>query len=497
MVPEVRHFLDAQNEPELYGEYLEDVGQRVGGIDDRRDRDQGSDDERDELPHGDARRVELRDALRVNQARSNLQARQEGRGGPSAALVQELHEADVGADGHDQLRPALLGDENGDVLGEPGRGERLGIFYSRCPHALQAGAIPIRVGVDQEAAGYPETFFGDRVHVAEDQVRLPPGLEQGVGSAVNPDDERPHLPQVRPQSREVLSVVVASHHDEYLAATHLTRQVAGDLEPGEKKTLLVAHELDRVLGEALERRADDLPTLAQPALGGLLVEVLSHGDEFPLLVDAVAPKLDIIPRREPLEDLLADPVQDVDTGPRQDEWPHVRVLAGRGARRVHHGVHPSLHQRLRCDAVEVLMIYHRYGHAVEKRQDLLGLLTEDRFAREIELPTRTVEAETFFRSHRQPSRSSEAWAREASSILPESIRASSRRRSSPSTRRMRVMVRPPTSSLETTMCERASEAIWGRCVMVRTWLRSPSSRSFAPTAVAVSPPMPASTSSKT
>ena len=32
--------------------------------------------------------------------------------------------------------------------------------------------------------------------------------------------------------------------------------------------------------------------------------------------------------------------------------------------------------------------------------------------------------------------------------------------------------------------------------MVRTWLRSPSSLSFAPTAVAVSPPIPASTSSK-
>src|SRR5215207_7327710 len=473
MVPEVRHFLDAQNEPELYGEYLEDVGQRVGGIDDRRDRDQGGDDERDELPHGDARRVELRDALRVNQARPNFQARQEGRGGPSAALVQELYEADVGADGHDQLRPALLGDENGDVLGEPGRGERLGIFYSRCPHALQAGAIPIRVGVDQEAAGQPETLFGDGVHVAEDQVRFPPGLEQGVCPAVNPDDERPYLPQVRPQSCEVLPVVVASHHDEHLAAPHLTRQVSGDLQPGEQETLLVAHELD-----------------------GLLVEVLSYGDELPLLVDAVAPKLDLIPRRETLEDLPANPVQDVDARPRQDERPHVRVFARRGARRVHHGVHPGLHQRLRCDAIEVLVVYDRDGYAVEKRQDLLGLLPEDRFAREVELPARAVEAEAFPGFHRPLTRSSEAWAREALSMRPESIRASSRRRSSPSTRRMRVMVRPPTSSLETTTCERASDAIWGRCVMVRTWLRSPSSRSFAPTAVAVSPPIPASTSSK-
>src|SRR5271166_428750 len=43
----------------------------------------------------------------------------------------------------------------------------------------------------------------------------------------------------------------------------------------------------------------------------------------------------------------------------------------------------------------------------------------------------------------------------------------------------------------------ASEAIWGRWVMHRTCLRSLSSRRRAPTARAVCPPMPASTSSKT
>ncbi len=62
-------------------------------------------------------------------------------------------------------------------------------------------------------------------------------------------------------------------------------------------------------------------------------------------------------------------------------------------------------------------------------------------------------------SYVPPTRSSEAWAREASSILPESILASSLRRSSPSMRSMRVIVRPSVSSFSTTTCVPASEAI--------------------------------------
>src|ERR687893_27929 len=280
--------LDAQEEPQLYGEHLEDVGEGVGGVDDRRDRDERGDDERDELPHRDARGVELADALGVHQAGPYLEARKEGRGGALAALVQELHEANVGADGHDQLRPALLGDQDGNVLREAGRGER-GRPLNPCL------LYPL------EARGRP---------------------------AVHPDDVGPHLPQVGPQGREVLAVVVAAHDDEHLTPAHRARQVLWYLEPGEEEVLLVAHELHGVLGEALQRRADHLPALAQPALRGLLVEVLADGDQLPVLVDPVAPELDLVPRRDPLEDLPSHPVQDVHPGARQDKRPHVRVVSG-------------------------------------------------------------------------------------------------------------------------------------------------------------------------
>src|SRR5215210_7295379 len=70
--------LDAQEEAQFYREYLEDVGEGVGGVNDRRDRHQAGDDERDELPHRDARGVELADPLGVHQAGPDLQAGQEG-----------------------------------------------------------------------------------------------------------------------------------------------------------------------------------------------------------------------------------------------------------------------------------------------------------------------------------------------------------------------------------------------------------------------------------
>src|SRR5918998_2893893 len=351
--------LDAQEEPQLYGEHLEDVGEGVGRVNDRRDRDERGDDKRDELPHGDARGVELADALGVHQPRPYLEARKEGRGGALAALIQELHEANVGADGHDQLRPALLGDQDGNVLREAGRGERGRPLNPCLLYPLEARGLPVRVGVDEHAVREPEALGGDRVHVAEDEVRLPAGLEQGVRPAVHPDDVGPHLPQVGPQGREVLAVVVAAHDDEHLTPAHRARQVLWYLEPGEEEVLLVAHELHGVLGEALQRRADHLPALAQPALRGLLVEVLADGDQLPVLVDPVAPELDLVPRRDPLEDLPSYPVQDVHPGARKDERPHVRVLAGSRARRVHHGVNPCLDQRLRRDPVEVLVVQDR------------------------------------------------------------------------------------------------------------------------------------------
>src|SRR5215210_6669662 len=202
-------YLEAEEEPQLYGEYLEDVGQRVRGEDYRRDGHEAGDDERDELPDGDAGGVELAHTLGVDKARSYLQARQEGGGGPSAALVEELDKADVGTDGNYQLCAALLGYEDRHVFGEPWGGERASVLDASSLHPLHARRLAARIGVDEDVIGRPQAPVGDGIHVAEDQVRRPSSLEQGVRAAVYPYDKGPNLAQVGLECGQVLAVVVS------------------------------------------------------------------------------------------------------------------------------------------------------------------------------------------------------------------------------------------------------------------------------------------------
>ena len=72
-----------------------------------------------------------------------------------------------------------------------------------------------------------------------------------------------------------------------------------------------------------------------------------------------------------------------------------------------------------------------------------------------------------------------------------------RRRRSPSSASTVVSAVLPAADFAIRKWRSASEAIWGRCVMQSTWRPSASARRRSPTARAVWPPMPASTSSNT
>ena len=63
-----------------------------------------------------------------------------------------------------------------------------------------------------------------RVEVADDDVGLEPDLEQRVGAAVDADQHRLVLADVRPQRREVAAVVVAAHDDQRVPALELGAQ---------------------------------------------------------------------------------------------------------------------------------------------------------------------------------------------------------------------------------------------------------------------------------
>src|SRR5699024_3297237 len=85
--------------------------------------DESGDDEHGQLQAGDALAVEQGDAFGVDELRAHPQSGDEGRGHALAALVEELHDGVVGADGHDELGALVVGEQHGDVLAGAGGGE--------------------------------------------------------------------------------------------------------------------------------------------------------------------------------------------------------------------------------------------------------------------------------------------------------------------------------------------------------------------------------------
>ena len=85
---------------------------------------------------------------------------------------------------------------------------------------------------------------------------LRPMLEQRVGAAVDADEHRLVLADVRTQRGEVAAVVVAAHDDERVAARRTCVCSGGSVERLEGEPRLLLDVLERVGGEALELGAD-------------------------------------------------------------------------------------------------------------------------------------------------------------------------------------------------------------------------------------------------
>ena len=101
-----------------------------------------------------------------------------------------------------------------------------------------------------------------RVHVADDHVRAQSLLEQRLGAAVDRDQHRAHVADERPQRAQVALVTHAAHDHERRAVAKVGGE-ARQLDPAGEQLALLAHVLDRVVREALQR----LPDLAPAGLG--------------------------------------------------------------------------------------------------------------------------------------------------------------------------------------------------------------------------------------
>ena len=85
----------------------------------------------------------------------------------------------------------------------------------------------------------------------DDDLRLIPGIEQGVRASVHPDEHGLDVADVGTEGGEVFPVAIAADHDEDVAAGEGMPEL-GETRAAEEQVALLAHVLERVASEALE-----------------------------------------------------------------------------------------------------------------------------------------------------------------------------------------------------------------------------------------------------
>ena len=88
------------------------------------------------------------------------------------------------------------------------------------------------------------------IHIAHDQIRTVPGLQERVRPTVNADEDRFVLPDVVVQRLQVFLVVVAANHDQRVATLDARANV-GDANTIDEQVLLAHEIVHRVLREGL------------------------------------------------------------------------------------------------------------------------------------------------------------------------------------------------------------------------------------------------------
>ena len=91
-----------------------------------------------------------------------------------------------------------------------------------------------------------------RVHVAHDHRRLDALFEQRLGPSIDGDDHRAHVADEGAQRAQVALMANAAHHDERGPVAKV-RAKARQLDAPRQQLALLAHVLDGVVREALER----------------------------------------------------------------------------------------------------------------------------------------------------------------------------------------------------------------------------------------------------
>jgi hypothetical protein len=191
-----------------------------------------------------------------------------------------------------------------------------------------------------------------RVHVADDHIGAVPRLDQRVGAAVHPDEYRLELPDVRAQHVEVGLVVVAPDDDQHVSTGDAGLDVRY-ADAVQQQVPLLLEVFHRVGGERLQLDGQPLAGVDHQRTDRLGVLAPALPEDVLAPVDRAALDADRLALAQPVEQLVAQVVDERDAGLDEHLGAEVRVPAGDGRFGVEHRRDPGGHQGVGRDPVEV------------------------------------------------------------------------------------------------------------------------------------------------
>ena len=293
------------------------------------------------------------------------------------------------------------------------------------PQALLPWRMAFAVGVDEDLRAAAERLVRDRVHVADDHVRLPALLEQRLGAAVDGDEHGPEVADVRAHDPEVALVARAARDHEGVAIAEAGAE-RREVDPLGQQPALLAEIPQRVVREVLQSLGDAALLLGQRSGQLVLVERAARGEARAVPEEARAADGQPLTVRDLLEELAVGDVDQAHAAADEEQRPGVRIAARLRRRDVDDDAHARLDELLGGDAVDVGVVDDRDVVRAEPAHELLRPLAEPRRAGVLDQAV-------------HPIRSSSA----EMNSLPPSIRSSSSRRCASSSSSIRVWVGSP------------------------------------------------------
>ena len=181
-----------------------------------------------------------------------------------------------------------------------------------------------------ELGAAAQSLLRHRIHVADDDVGGDPLVEQGVGSPVDGDHHRLHLPQVGgpTQQAQVLLVAGAADHDQDLAAGPVGVEIR-QLEVVVDQVGVVLEVLDGVLDEAVQLRSEGGPAPFVDPQDRVLVLSDADGDLASVDDHGVALDRRRVSLGDSLHESVTEGVDQRDPGAQQQQRPLVGVATRR------------------------------------------------------------------------------------------------------------------------------------------------------------------------